>query len=508
MAHVNTPPTDDRSESACAVDNRAAWVAILAFFATLFGADFALRRSRLGRTLAQESWYITRPDLYSNDPEGADILGLGDSRMGNAFNPFVTEQIIEMERGERLRVWDGGLPGAPPMAHLAWIQRALSHRHRPRMVLLAISPYMFSSRITRAPSRESLTTIFRLQDAPALVRAASNAEDVFTAFHAALFLSERVRPRLIEVFTRFTGLNPPASPGNQGFEDHPSADRATQNARAIGRVRGYREELTRPAARFGSEQQGYFIESLRTLRAHGIQTVVLDSLCASQMDAILGPESIYPEHIAWVRAQSRRFGATFVDSRHPPTMDDGDFSDADHVSTQGSERYSRWLAHEYIVPLLGGRRNLPPTDCRTVYDFEGPTLDGWTLDGPAVQNAMSDGARNGQRTVMGFEGQRLFNTYQDAYADSSVGVATSPVFTVDSREIRFRVGGGSSAQIAVELRVDGRVVRSAHGLDSEILHAVVWNVTQWRGRSAVLRIRDGATGAWGHILVDSVAMCP
>lgn len=487
---------------------RGALTSALVMLAVFVGGDVAFRASLLGRGLARESWYIVRPQVFTADEGRVDILGLGDSRMGNAFNPTVIQRFVEAERGETVRVWNGALPGAPPMAHLAWIQRLLSKNPHPRMVVLSISPYMFSSRVSRAPSRESLSTIYRAQDIPSALRAGASPEDLFTIWQSDMFLSQRVRPRLIEVLTKFSGVHDGASVGVQGFEEHPAVDRPQQEARARGRVGAYQHELNRAEVTFGNEQQGYFVESLRTLRAHGVTAVVLDSLCASQMDTLLGPDGIYPEHIAWVRAQARAYGAVFVDAKHPPSNDDGDFSDVDHVSTAGSVRFTTWLAHNHLVPALGGARRDRVAACRAVFDFEDPAMPGWSRTGDASGDAVVAAPRRNQQPVVGFTGVRYLTTFTEELGDRATAELTSPPFALDAPTLRVRVGGGTDGGLGVEVLVNGAVVATARGRDAETLYDAAVDVRAWQGQQATLRVRDAAYGGWGHLQVDDVALCP
>ena len=57
---------------------------------------------------------------------------------------------------------------------------------------------------------------------------------------------------------------------------------------------------------------------------------------------------------------------------------------------------------------------------------------------------------------------------------------------------------------AVSLLVDGKVVRSATGDNSEQLNWTAWNVGEFIGRDAQLQIVDQNRGGWGHILVDQI----
>ncbi|MEL6312335.1 MAG: 2,6-beta-D-fructofuranosidase, partial [Pseudomonadota bacterium] len=81
----------------------------------------------------------------------------------------------------------------------------------------------------------------------------------------------------------------------------------------------------------------------------------------------------------------------------------------------------------------------------------------------------------------------------------------------DRDRINFRIGGGRTPdETCVNLRIDGDVVRSAVGnatKDSngrKILQWVSWDVTDFKGRSAMIEIVDAHSGGWGHIVVDHV----
>jgi hypothetical protein len=75
----------------------------------------------------------------------------------------------------------------------------------------------------------------------------------------------------------------------------------------------------------------------------------------------------------------------------------------------------------------------------------------------------------------------------------------------------FLVGGGKfPGQTCVDLLISGAVVRTASGPNdrpggSERLDWHTWDVAEYEGRQAVVRVTDTATGGWGHINFDHLA---
>ncbi|WP_277207404.1 glycoside hydrolase family 32 protein [Isoptericola croceus] len=61
-----------------------------------------------------------------------------------------------------------------------------------------------------------------------------------------------------------------------------------------------------------------------------------------------------------------------------------------------------------------------------------------------------------------------------------------------------------SSETTVNLVVDGEVVRSATGRDSEHLDWVSWDTSELVGQEATVRVVDNNRGGWGHVLMDHV----
>jgi len=122
---------------------------------------------------------------------------------------------------------------------------------------------------------------------------------------------------------------------------------------------------------------------------------------------------------------------------------------------------------------------------------------------PAFRGGPSHGtAKNGQQPVSGFLGRGLANSF-DPGGDGPIGKMISPEFTIEKRYLHFLIGGGNSAgETCIELLMDDRPVRAAVGKRSERLAWETFDLGEFAGRRAKIRLVDGNSAAWGHILAD------
>jgi len=141
---------------------------------------------------------------------------------------------------------------------------------------------------------------------------------------------------------------------------------------------------------------------------------------------------------------------------------------------------------------------------KVLADFESG-YDGWTAEGEAFGKEPARGTLPRQQPVNGFKGRGLVNSYRNG--DGTQGTLTSPVFEISAGYISFLIGGGGfKDQTCMNLRVDGKVVRTATGHENERLAWESWDVRDLRGKSADIQIVDLHTGGWGHINVDHIIL--
>lgn len=135
-------------------------------------------------------------------------------------------------------------------------------------------------------------------------------------------------------------------------------------------------------------------------------------------------------------------------------------------------------------------------------DFEAGDLSHWTVEGTAFEGnpvALQPDAKD----------QRLHGSMQgDFCASSSVkgdwhsGRLTSPEFIIDRDTLTFLIAGGVGQGTRVELLVEGEAVQDCSGIENWILKPNYFDLRQWRGQSAQIRIVDEVEAPWGHIIAD------
>lgn len=135
-------------------------------------------------------------------------------------------------------------------------------------------------------------------------------------------------------------------------------------------------------------------------------------------------------------------------------------------------------------------------------DFESGTFDNWKVEGGAFGVAPNKPDRN-KINLDPICGKYIVDSYGDN--DDLFGSITSNEFTIERNYINFMIGGGIYKELFIELLVDGESVAESRSVtNSGILNNLSWDVKAYKGKPAVIRIVDNATGGWGHILVDNI----
>jgi levanbiose-producing levanase len=139
----------------------------------------------------------------------------------------------------------------------------------------------------------------------------------------------------------------------------------------------------------------------------------------------------------------------------------------------------------------------------------------WGSSGATAINLIVDGVV--QRTATGNNSSTMAQVAWDVH---DLNGRTAQIQVVDNNasdvwghlavdQILFSSGPGAVAgepdvQTTVNLVVNGSVVRTATGQNSEQLKWTGWNVTNLSGATASIQIIDNNTGSWGHVLADQI----
>lgn len=126
--------------------------------------------------------------------------------------------------------------------------------------------------------------------------------------------------------------------------------------------------------------------------------------------------------------------------------------------------------------------------------------------GLAFREKPSSGTAPDQQKITGFLGKHLINTF-DPGGDEQTGILQSSPFKANKRYLKFLVGGGNlKEKTSVNLVVDGKIVETAVGNQTEILEPKVWDLKPYFGKDASIRIIDLCVNPWGHVLADNFVL--
>lgn len=138
-------------------------------------------------------------------------------------------------------------------------------------------------------------------------------------------------------------------------------------------------------------------------------------------------------------------------------------------------------------------------------DFESATWTaGWTVSnntknipGPMATSEITQSPRPN-----GYQGDRFINTFK---GDDARLTLVSPNFTIQKKYIRLFVGGGNHPnETFVGLFVNGNKIYEEVGQNSGNLTQRTWNVSDYIGQSAQIKIVDNSGGGWGFIMCDHI----
>lgn len=136
-------------------------------------------------------------------------------------------------------------------------------------------------------------------------------------------------------------------------------------------------------------------------------------------------------------------------------------------------------------------------------DFESGTYGEWKTEGKAFGKSPVTSSVAEADNVLGHTGSYLVNSKLTSLGDTATGKLISPAFTIKDDYINFTVAGGSyNDRTCMHLIVDGKIVKTITGDNTDELKPVSWNVRSLKGQKAHLEVIDNEPGDWGHISLD------
>jgi hypothetical protein len=128
---------------------------------------------------------------------------------------------------------------------------------------------------------------------------------------------------------------------------------------------------------------------------------------------------------------------------------------------------------------------------------------GWTVEGEAFNRDLATGTKIMKRRAGDYRGKYLLTSF--VVSDGDVGQLLSPSFGIEFNNIEIMMSGGDYPhRVCVNLIVDDQVVRTATGRNDDLLEAIAFDVSSFKGRQARVQIVDAHRRVWGHINVDRI----
>ena len=141
-------------------------------------------------------------------------------------------------------------------------------------------------------------------------------------------------------------------------------------------------------------------------------------------------------------------------------------------------------------------------ETKVIEAFEGDGFDSWQTTGTGFGLAPVAGKADGANGEFRNHGRNALVT-SGHRGDAATGTLTSPEIKLTHGFLGFLVAGGNHpGKTAVQLLVGGKVVREATGANGLTLRENVWDISEFKGKTGVIRIIDSEVGAWGIIAAD------
>ena len=127
-------------------------------------------------------------------------------------------------------------------------------------------------------------------------------------------------------------------------------------------------------------------------------------------------------------------------------------------------------------------------------------LEGWKPKGKAFGTTPQT-KTSGKNQVTNYHGKGWAGSLITG-GDKLTGELHSPKFKVNERFLNFLVAGGSRIKVGVELWINDKKKLVSRGSNKEVFTSKTWDLKDYFGYDAQIRLVDYETGGWGHIHAD------
>ncbi len=285
------------------------------------------------------------------------VVMLGSSRTLDGLRATSLSEPLTRALGRRVVVANFGLNGSGPTTHLMTWKRLRCDGMHPDLVLIEVLPALFNESIFLQDCTEKMMPLSQLRhsdlaviekyigdERPALRRdwwlAWSN-----TFYDQRLNLMSRVAPSLLPVEHRVAPASlPEDSP--VALEEFPADRRQRGLEHALGSYAPGLQQF-----HLGGTCCASLRELLACVRRDGARPVLVVMPEGPVFRSWYGPGA-YEQVRNWIEELRTEFGAEVVDAHL--WMDETDFRDSHHLTSQGAAKFTARLGNEYLIPLLQG----------------------------------------------------------------------------------------------------------------------------------------------------------
>lgn len=136
-----------------------------------------------------------------------------------------------------------------------------------------------------------------------------------------------------------------------------------------------------------------------------------------------------------------------------------------------------------------------------IENFESHTYRGWKIQGDAFSWNLASKETVDEWQFIGYEGQHIMHSI--TVGDAGTGTMTSPEFVLEKPYLNFLIaGGGDYSKVYVAVFIEGNEVRREAGSNSKTFKQISWDLKEYVGKTAQIKLVDESVIAWGFICAD------